>query len=343
MSASDGLYAIPDFRLRSGAVLSEAAIAYVTQGTLAPGGRNAVLLTHGYTSSHRFALGGPGASEGSWGALVGPGRAIDTDRYFVVAPNMLGSSYGSTGPASPDPGTGRPYGPDFPEITLSDIVAQQHALLRHLGVTHLAAVTGPSFGGFQAFQWAVDYPDFMEAVVPVVTAPHPPPEQGSLENLIEFLARDPAWNNGQHYGHLGMIATMTKLRMNTLKGYGLEADLAGRFPDPEARETELERIAEQWARVFDPNSLIALRKASMRFDVRPDFPRIRAPVLYVLSRTDALFPPSLAPVVMGGLRAAGVRAEHFEIDSDRGHLASGLDAAKWADRLRAFLAEAAAV
>ena len=338
MSATEGLHTSRNFRLHSGMVLPEATIAYVTQGRLRDGGRNAVLLTHGYTSSHRFALGEAGASEGSWGALVGPGKAIDTDRFYVISANMLGSSYGSTGPGSHDPSKGRPYGPDFPDITLSDIVAQQHDLLRHLGVTRLLAVVGPSFGGFQAFQWAVDFPDAMDAIVPVVTAPHSPATLGEgLEELVGFFAKDPSWNNGHHYGGVGVIGLMKKLRVTTLKGYGLEADLAERYPEPDAREAEIERIAEAWARVFDPNSLITLRKASMRFDVRPSFPQIRARVLYVLSRTDTLFPPSLAESVMQGFRGAGVRADYAEIDSDRGHLASGLDAAKWADRLGAFL------
>jgi homoserine O-acetyltransferase len=339
MSPTDRLYTIRDFRLASGAIMPEATIAYVTQGRLAPHGRNAILLTHGYTSSHHFAD-GEGASEGSWSALVGPGKPVDTDHYFVVAPNMLGSSYGSTGPASRNPATGRPYGPDFPDITLSDIVAQQHALLRDLGVEHLVAVIGPSYGGFQAFQWAVDFPDFMDGVAPIVTAPHPPVDNSSLEGLIAFLAQDPAWNGGDFYDRPGsMVGTMQKLRINTLRNYGLEADLATRFPDKQARDAEIARIAGEWARTFDPNSMIALRKAYMRFDVRPGFPRIKARMLFVLSRTDALFPPSIAPAVMDGLRAAGVRAEYFKIDSDRGHLASGLDAGKWAGRLRAFLDE----
>ncbi len=337
MTVTDSVLTIPDFRLRSGVVLPQADIAYITQGRLAPDGRNAILLTHGYTSSHRFALGGPAASEGSWGALVGPGKPIDTGRYFVVAANMLGSSYGSCGPASIDPRFGRPYGPDFPDITLSDIVEQQYALLRHLGVQHLHAVVGPSFGGFQAFQWAVDHPDFMDAVAPVVTAPNAPGGLGSLEKLIATFAADPGWNGGRHYGHASIVATMTDLRVATLKGYGLEADLASRFPDPAAREAEIRRIAAEWAAVFDPNSLIVLRRASMRYDVRPHLGRIRARVLYVLSRTDALFPPTLERPTMEALHAAGVRAEYALIDSDRGHLASGLDAAKWAGRLAAFL------
>ncbi|MBO0712673.1 MAG: alpha/beta fold hydrolase [Acetobacteraceae bacterium] len=336
----DDAYTIRDFRLESGVVLPEARIAYVTQGRLAPGGRNAILLTHGFTSSHHFAgTGGAGASEGSWAALVGPGKVIDTERYFVVAANMLGSSYGSTSPASRNPATGKPYGPDFPAITLSDIVAQQHALLGHLGVGHLVAVIGPSYGGFQAFQWAVDYPTFMHGIVAVVSAPRLPSDRNTLEDMTAIFAEDPAWNGGHHYTtEGGMAGTMKRIRMNTLRNYGLEADLAARITDPAKRGAEIERLAEAWARIFDPNSMIALRKASLRFDVTPQFSRIKARVLYVLSTTDLLFPPSLAEPVMQALAAAGVRAEYVELESDRGHLASGLDAAKWAPALGRFLA-----
>jgi homoserine O-acetyltransferase len=112
-----------DFKLESGTVMPEVTIAYETYGTLAPDGRNAVLLAHGYTSSqHMAGRYGENGAEGSWDGLVGPGKAIDTDRLFVVSSNMLGSSYGSTNPAFTNPATGKPYGPDFPDITLVDIV-----------------------------------------------------------------------------------------------------------------------------------------------------------------------------------------------------------------------------
>ena len=120
---------IGDLKLRLGGTLRGAQLAYITRGRLAADGRNAVLLTHGYTSSHSFIEGGSGASEGGWAGLVGPGLAIDTDRWFVVSSNMLGPSFGSTAPRSTDPATGRPYGPDFPPITLTDIVAAQRRLL----------------------------------------------------------------------------------------------------------------------------------------------------------------------------------------------------------------------
>ena len=173
-------FVIRDFALESGKMLPEAKIAYETYGRLDATGRNAVLLAHGFTSSHHaagtYAAGkaphGVEESEpGWWDALVGPGRPIDTDRWFVVSSNMLGSSYGSTNPASVNPATGTPYGPDFPEITLLDIVRAQRLLLDHLQVKHLIAVAGPSFGGYQAFQWAITYPDFMNGIVAAVTAP----------------------------------------------------------------------------------------------------------------------------------------------------------------------------
>ena len=122
-----------NFKLVSGTVMPEVTIAYETYGTLAPDGRNAVLLTHGYTSSqHMAGRAGANGAEGSWDGLVGPGKAIDTDRLFVVSSNMLGSSYGSTNPAFTNPATGKPYGPDFPDITLADVVNAQKALLDHL-------------------------------------------------------------------------------------------------------------------------------------------------------------------------------------------------------------------
>ena len=176
-TVEDQSFVISNFRLQSGAVMAEARIAYETYGRLAADGRNAVLVTHGYTSSHHAAGRSPanGDLPGWWDGLIGPGKAIDTDRLFVVSSNMLGSSSGSTNGASLNPRTGKPYGPDFPLITVRDIVAAEKALLETLGVEHLVAVAGPSYGGYQAFQWAVDYPDFMDGIVPVVTAPRARP------------------------------------------------------------------------------------------------------------------------------------------------------------------------
>ena len=335
-----------DFRLDGGAVLPELRIEYETYGRLAPDGRNAILMTHGYTGSGHaagtYAAGKapPGVADdarGSWDKMMGSGKPIVTDRFFVVSSNMLGSSYGTTGPASVDPATGRPYGPDFPAITLNDIVRAQKLLLEHLGVKHLVAVVGASYGGYQGFAWAVRYPDMMDGVVVAVSAPRSTATAASVDELTATLARDPNWNGGRYHDKGGLPTAMTAIRVATLKRYGIEASLRDRFPDPAARDAEIARLAAPWAAAFDGNSLVVLRRATVGFDVEPLFPRIRAKVLYALSRTDRVFPPSLAPDVMAKLKAADVDARYVEIDSEHGHTGYSADAEKWRPELKAFL------
>lgn len=326
-----------NFRLQSGEVLPELKLTYETYGTLAPSGRNAILATHGYTSSQHAAGLDANGEAGWWDELIGPGKAIDTNKYFVVSSNMLGSSYGSTAPASICPKTGKPYGPDFPDYTLVDIVTAQRAMLDALGVKRLVAVAGLSFGGYQAFQWGVTFPDAMAGIVPVVTAPNATDGDRMVADLRARFAEAPGWNGGHHYGNAEMLGFMTELRVATLKRYGIEAELAARYPDPAKREAVIHQLAEPWAKVFDPNSLIALAQARSHYNAEKDFAKIRAKVLYVLSRIDKLFPPSIAPGAMAKLRAAGVDATYFEIDSDKGHLASGADWQKWDRVLRDFL------
>jgi homoserine O-acetyltransferase len=327
------------FRLQSGRVLPEMMLAYETYGRLAPDGRNAILITHGFTSSgHAAGKYSPGdRSAGWWDGLIGPGKAIDTNRYFVVSSNMLGSSYGSTGPSSINPATGKPYGPDFPVMTVRDIVEAQRLLLSGLGVNHLVAVAGPSYGGFQAFQWAVSYPDFMLGIVPVVTQPKLRADAEPAAVMASRFAADPNWNGGWHYERGGILPTLTEVRYRTLLRDGANERYAATIPDAAEREAHIRRLAEAWAREFDPNSMITLRRARATFDTEPDFPKIRARVLYVLSRTDKLFPPSIAPDVMDKLAKAGVDAKYFEIDTDFGHSASGPEWAKWGPALKAFL------
>ncbi len=188
----------------------------------------------------------------------------------------------------------------FPDITLGDIVRAQRLMLDSLGVRHLVAVAGQSFGGFQAFQWAISYPDFLEGIVASVTAPKGFGGEASVKALLAELAADPDWNGGWHYDRGGMRDTMTALRIDTLKRYGTREILAASVPDPADREARMREMAERWAREFDPNSLVTLRKAMVRFDAERDLAKIRARVLYVLSRTDVLFPPGWPPTSWPG-------------------------------------------
>jgi homoserine O-acetyltransferase len=328
-----------DLTLEHGHVLSDVTIGYETYGQLAPDGRNAILITHGYTSNHHAAgrYGLADSKVGWWDRLIGHGRAIDTARFFVVSSNVLGSCYGTTGPGSINPATGKPYGPEFPDITMRDIVAAQRELLVRLGVTHLVAVAGPSLGGRQAFQWAVTYPDFMDGIVAVASSPKGLGKDDAVHHLIQRLSTDPNWNDGWYYERGGITPTLTAIRMETLIRYGIEAVMGVDHLSSEQREARIRRQAEAWAREFDAHSLVVLRKASVHFDAQSHFHAIRAKVLYVISRTDQLFPPSMGARVMGRLQAAGVEATYIELDSKYGHLASGREADQWGPALQAFI------
>jgi homoserine O-acetyltransferase len=341
------IFTARDFRLESGQSLPVLELAYETYGTLSEGRDNAVLAVHGYTSSHhaagRNAPGkqGRGVAAGAAGwfdGLIGPGKAVDTDRLFVVSVNALGSAHGSTGPNTVDSRTGKPYGPTFPEITMRDIVASQKLLVDSLGLTSLVAVIGPSMGGFQSFQWAASYPGFMKAIVPSVTAPRSPGGLDRLEALQKRLASDPNWNGGWYYDKGGIAKTLEEIRFETLMNYGQNEILAETMPDPKAREATIRANARAWAQIYDGHSMVALRRAIGSFDVTGQYDKLkRAKVLYVQSPSDKLFDIALCPAYVSDMRKAGVNVTYVELPSNKGHMASHADAALWAPILGAFL------
>ena len=206
--------------LDCGRELHPVRVAYETYGTLAPNRDNVILVCHALSGDAHAAGfsaeaaaqstrdgfgaddrdGATGKGLGWWDGMIGPGKAFDTDRYFVVSTNLLGGCRGTTGPSSIDPATGKPYGSDFPVITVADMVRTERAFLDELGIERLAAVAGGSLGGMQAFEWAILYPDQVDAVVAIASthALHP---QGMAWNAIarEAIMRDPAWQGGDYY------------------------------------------------------------------------------------------------------------------------------------------------
>ena len=179
----------------------------------------------------------------------------------------------------------------------------------------------------------------MKGIAAVVTSPRLPAERSdaNVARLLGTLSKDPNWNGGDYYDRGGVAETMTQIRIATLKTYGIEDRLKLTMSDPAAIEAAVRDEAARWAEGFDANSLIILAKALRSFDVTAQFGKIKSKVLFVLSRTDKLFPPDIAPGVMQGLKAAGVDADYFLLDSELGHSASGLDAHKWAPRLKQFM------
>ena len=295
--------------LERGGRLERLDIAYESWGRLDADGGNAILLAHGYTSNPHAA--GPG---GWWEPLIGPGRAIDTDRWFVVCANMIGSAYGSSGPVRGEP---------FPDIEVADMVAAQHRLLEHLGVGRLAAAVGFSYGGHLVFEWGCRHPERVRALVPVATG-----IAGRMgeERAMALEARFAGLDDP--------TGELERLRFETLERYGELDWLSERLGSREAGCRKVETLARKWAREFTPESLIVLARAAGRFDARPRAGAIGAPLLYVLSRSDALFPPALAAPTLALL---GANASWFEIDSPWGHRGPSHDWAKWAAPLAEFL------
>src|SRR5580692_9165590 len=213
---------LPDpVRLDCGRELHPVRVAYETYGTLSPRRDNVILVCHalsgdahaagfatsppesgtrdGFAAEDRDGTAGQGL--GWWDGMIGPGKAFDTDRFFVVSTNLLGGCRGTTGPSSTDPATGRPYGPDFPVITVADMVRTERAFLGQLGIERLAAIAGGSLGGMQAFEWAIQFPDAVDAVVSIAST-HALQPQGVAWNSIarDAIMRDPAWQGGRYYG-----------------------------------------------------------------------------------------------------------------------------------------------
>lgn len=317
---------IGSLTLRSGFVLPSVQVAYTTRGQLAPDGRNAILVTHGFTSAHTMIEPGHHVAEGSWVPIIGPGLPLDTDKWFIVASNMLGSASGTTGPRSINPATGKPWGPDFPDITLEDIVEVQHRLMKALGVRHLRAVLGPSYGGWQALQWALDHPDEVDGIGVISSGFRHPPGQSKAGQIARF-AQSPQWHGGWYYDEGGMYETLLALRLQTLQNYGLETLYEKRYPDPVERRAAMEAPSRAWAEHFDANSMVVLSGAAEHFDVASRVDRIRARTLLVQCTTDKIFPADEESRTILSRIPAPTR--YVEIDSPYGHMAAGVEIDKW--------------
>ncbi|MCK9511299.1 MAG: alpha/beta fold hydrolase [Pigmentiphaga sp.] len=315
--------ALGPFALESGIELPDVVVAYTEFGTFDPAHNNAVLVTHGYTSGPAMLEPGPLTAEGAWDGFLQPDGALDPRFWHVICMNMLGSSYGTTGPNTLNPATGQTWGPGFPAITLRDIVAVQRLALKKLGVPHLRAVVGPSYGGFQALQWALDYPDDVDAIGVIVSGLSTPPGL-SAESQRRALAALPGWQGGWHGWTPVMIESMTALRLNTLRAYGLERFYQDQFASTGECQAHLQAASRAWAEQFDANSLVILAGAAEAFDSRPLLDRLRAKTLIMQCSTDALFPPDPQTPVL--LERANIPEFRYRVlESPYGHLASGIE------------------
>lgn len=347
--------------LECGAKLAPVTLCYETFGTLNSERSNAILVCHALTGDSHVAgrYDATDRKPGWWDDAVGPGKALDTNRYFVVCTNVLGGCQGSTGPASPNPATGRPYGTDFPLVTARDMVRAQARLMDQLGVRRLLAAIGGSLGGMQVLEWGVVFPDRVAGLIPIGGAGrfHP---QGIAFNEVQRQAimADPHFHGGHYYGTPGPakgLATARMLGMITYRSdesmwqqFGRElktnSDLSGGFGVAYQVESYLHYQGAALVARFDANSYLYLSRAMDLQDLGRGFASyeaahaaIRARVLSVGIRSDLLFPTYLQKETVTLVQAAGGTAEYLEMDSPWGHDAFLVDFALIAEPIRQFL------
>lgn len=356
---------LPALPLDSGATLAPFRLAYETYGTLSAARDNAVLVSHALSGDAHAAgwsaaddtptsLDGIGAEErgvrargglGWWDNLIGPGKAFDTDRYFIVCSNLIGSCRGSTGPSSQNPASGKPYGVEFPVITVGDMVRAQRLLLDALGIETLLAVTGGSLGGMQALEWSVAYPEAVRSCILTASTAHLG-AQGVALNAIarNAIMADPDWQGGNYYetgrapdagiGIARMIGHVTYLSAVSLKekfGRRLQdrSEYSYTLTEPDfAIESYLQHQARTFARRFDANSYLYISRALTYFDLAASHgggslqravEDAQASYLLISFTSDWIYPTDNAIELEEALRAAGKSVERHEIDTTYGH------------------------
>ena len=371
--------------LDCGRALHPISVAYETYATLSPERDNVILVCHalsgdahaagtaanppqagtrdGFAATDRDGAAGKGL--GWWDGMIGPGKAFDTDRHFVVSTNLLGGCRGTTGPSSIDPATGRPYGPDFPVLTVADMVRVERAFLDVLGIERLAAVAGGSLGGMQALQWAVLYPDQVDAIV-VIASTHALGPQGVAWNAIarEAIMADPAWQDGRYHGTgrapdagmgvarmVGHITYLSAPALGDRYGRRLRSgdDIRHTLTEPEFEvEGYLRHQAGTFVKRFDANTYLVMSRALTYFDLARQhgagsltkaLEDVAARTLLIAFSSDWLYPPSGSRESEDALRALGKPVEFHVIDAPYGHDCFLLEEARQTPIIRRFLAE----
>ncbi|MCK9539054.1 homoserine O-acetyltransferase MetX [Dokdonella sp.] len=369
MSDARRWFSLPSpFPMKRGGALEGARLAYETWGTLNAARDNAVLILTGLSPSAHAASNAEDPSPGWWEDMLGPGKYIDTERWFVICPNTLGSCKGSTGPADTNPATGQPYRLDFPELTLDDTANAAHALVVSLGIGRLACLVGNSMGGMAALAYLLQHPGSARSHVSISTAAQAQPFAIAIRSLQrEAIRLDPNWNNGhydaEHYPETGM-SIARKLGVIT---YRSAMEWVGRFArirlDAEQREDDpfgvefqiesyLAAHARRFVRRFDPNCYLYLSRASDWFDVvdyvdrHPGQDNVAAALRrIVLERatvigveSDILFPLAQQEQIANGLRPGSTEVELVALDSPQGHDAFLVDIPRFGAAIARHLA-----
>lgn len=332
---------LPEMVMERGDRLARADVAYETYGRLNKEKSNAILVCHALSGDAHAAGWHKGSEKpGWWDIAIGPGKALDTDKYFVICSNVLGGCKGTTGPSSTNPDTGKPYGLDFPIITVKDIVDVQKMLIDHLGIPKLFAVIGGSFGGMQVLQWAVSYPEMVRLAVPIATSAYSSPQQIAFNEVgRRAITSDPDWNDGNYYGRtaparglslarmIGHITYLSDESMHQKFGRRLQdkSEYSFNFDLDFQVESYLQYHGNAFVKRFDANSYLYITKAIDYFDLAKDgtlaeaFRDVKAKFLVLSISSDWLYPSYQSKEIVEALTANDIDVRYCEIRSNYGH------------------------
>ncbi|HQZ99607.1 MAG TPA: homoserine O-acetyltransferase [Thermoflexales bacterium] len=351
-----------EIKLQSGATLGPVDIAYETYGELNAERSNAMLICHAWSGdahvAGKYSL--TDKKEGWWDDAVGPGKAFDTDKYFVVCSNVLGGCSGSTGPASINPKTGKPYALDFPMLTIADMVEGQRLLMEHLGIPQWLVVTGGSMGGMQALQWTVSYPALVKNAIVLASTARLSPQTIALNEVPrQAIYADPNWSNGNYYDKtppnaglavarmIGHITFLSDESMREKFGRRLQrgdTNYGYTFDTEFEVESYLRYRGESFTKRFDANSFLYLSKEMDYFDLSHGLPtlarafrEVSAKFLVVSYTSDWLYPSWQSKELVRALLANGIDATYVDIDSNYGHDAFLLEVDRLKELTRDFL------
>jgi homoserine O-acetyltransferase len=346
------------FETEGGKTISPVTVAYETYGTLDADKSNAILVLHALTGdAHAAGLHEGDQNPGWWDNMIGPGKAFDTDKYFIICSNILGGCRGSTGPSSISPAKGKPYGLDFPLVTVKDMVNVQRSLVDYLGIDRLLSVAGGSMGGMQALQWVASYPERVCSAIPIAsTATHSPQQIAFNEVGRQAIMADPNWNDGNYYGKdlpakglslarmVGHITYMSDLSMNEKFGRRFKNSKPDFKFDPEFEvEGYLQYRGDSFIKRFDPNSYLYITKAIDYFDLANGkglqelLRGVKTRFLVIAFKSDWLYPAYQGQEIARACKRAGVEAIYAELNSTWGHDAFLIEVAEQSHLIKHFL------
>lgn len=350
--------------LEGGQTLGEIEVAYEAYGTLSPAGDNAVLILHAFSGdAHAAGYHSPeDRYPGWWDSMIGPGKPFDTNKYYIICSNVLGGCQGTTGPGSLNPKTGRPYGMEFPPVTIGDMVTVQKRLLDQLGIPRLLAAAGGSMGGMQVLEWAIRYPDFLQSALFLASTSRITP-QGIAFNAVgrNAIMSDPAWEGGNYYGGplparglsiARMVGHITYLSEESMKQkFGRRLQQREHYgydhEDLFAVESYLKYQGAKFVERFDANSYIYISKAIDYFDLTESYGSLdkalqgcRSKFLVISYSSDWLFPPEQSREVVAALTRCGKEVTALEIDAPYGHDSFLLETERQGRLIKAFLENA---